>query len=441
MKKVFVLDTNVLLHDPNAMLCFEDNDVVLPMTVIEELDHFKKKSEMIGRNARHVSRTLDALRQQGHLTTGITLNEGGMLRVALCHRETLKELPPELEGDQGDNAILAVALELKRHCNCPVVLVSKDTNLRIKADSLGLTAEDYESDKVDVEELYSGMSEVLIEPALIDQFYQQGTIALKQEFYPNQALTLVDATNPSHTALAIADGATGQIMPLLKVPSGGISHIRARNREQKFAFELLLRDSIPLVTLVGKAGTGKTLLAIAAGLHKVADERVYNRLLISRPVVPMGRDIGYLPGDVTEKLTPWMQPLYDNFDLIFGTQDALGKPDYWRRGHEELIEHGLLQIEPLTYIRGRTIPKQFLIVDEAQNLTPHEVKTILTRAGEGTKIILTGDIDQIDNPYVDAASNGLTYVVERFKSDPLAGHINLLKGERSNLAERASVLL
>jgi PhoH-like ATPase len=225
------------------------------------------------------------------------------------------------------------------------------------------------------------------------------------------------------------------------LPRTGISRIQARNREQNFAFELLLRDSVQLVTLVGKAGTGKTLLAIAAGLQKVADENLYTRHLISRPVVPMGKDIGYLPGDISDKLTPWMQPLYDNFDLIFGTQDPSSKPAHWRRGHEELIERGILQIEALTYIRGRTIPKQFLIVDEAQNLTPHEVKTILTRAGEGTKVILTGDPDQIDNPYVDAASNGLTYVVEKFKGEALAGHITLTKGERSTLAERATVLL
>ncbi|MEM9505287.1 MAG: PhoH family protein, partial [Cyanobacteria bacterium P01_E01_bin.43] len=208
-----------------------------------------------------------------------------------------------------------------------------------------------------------------------------------------------------------------------------------------FALELLLDDAIPLVTLEGKAGTGKTLLAIAAGLHQVVDEQRYTRLLISRPIVPMGRDLGYLPGDVGEKLTPWMQPLYDNFDLIFRTTDPTNKPAHWRRGHEELLERGLLQIEPLTYIRGRSIPKQFLIIDEAQNLTPHEVKTILTRAGDGTKIVLTGDIDQIDSPYLDAASNGITYVVERFKADPLGGHVALVKGERSLLAERAATLL
>lgn len=442
MKKVFVLDTNVLLHEPTAMLRFEDNDVVLPITVIEELDRFKKQPEMIGRNARQTSRELDELRQQGHLIEGIKLDGGGVLRVMLCHRETLNELPPELEGDRGDNAILAVALELKRQCQCPVILVSKDTNLRIKADALNLDAQDYKTDKIDVEELYTGMIEVLVSPEQIDQFYTQKTIELERECEPNQSITLVDATNPSHTALAIANSSdTRQLVPLLKPPRHGISSIQARNREQRFAFELLLQDSIPLVTLVGKAGTGKTLLAIAAGLHKVADEKVYTRLLISRPVVPMGRDIGYLPGDVTEKLTPWMQPLYDNFDLIFGTHDSLDKPGHWRRGHEELVERGLLQIEPLTYIRGRTLPHQFLIVDEAQNLTPHEVKTILTRAGEGTKVVFTGDIDQIDNPYVDAASNGLTYVVEHFRHDPLAGHITLVKGERSPLADRAAVLL
>jgi PhoH-like ATPase len=441
MKKAFVIDTNVLLHDPSAMFRFEDNDVILPITIIEELDRFKKQPETTGRNARQASRSLDELRQKGCLSDGIPLEQGGTLRVALCHRETLKELPPELEGDRADNEILAVALELKRQCQCPVILVSKDINLRIKADALGLKAEDYKTDKVDVEDLYTGMVEVVVEAESIAQLFQEGSVQLAGEFLPNEVLTLIDVVNPSHTALAVVDGESGLIVPLAKLPHGGVSRIQPRNREQKFAFELLLRDNIPLVTLVGKAGTGKTLLAIAAGVQKVADEHIYSRLLISRPVVPMGRDIGYLPGDIQEKLTPWMQPLYDNFDLIFGTQDPSHKPSHWRHGHEELIEHGLLEIEPLTYIRGRTLPQQFLIVDEAQNLTPHEVKTILTRAGKGTKIVLTGDLDQIDNPYVDASSNGLTYAVERFKGDPLAAHITLLKGERSLLAERASILL
>lgn len=449
MIKIYVLDTNVLLHDPNALLRFEDNDVVLPITVIEELDRFKKRPEETGRNARQTSRMLDSMRQKGNLTEGIPLaKSGGRLRVALCHRETLDNLPAELYsgggGDGGDNAILAVALEVKQQCDCPVVMVSKDTNMRIKADTLGLTAEDYETDKIDVDDLYTGMGEVLVNADRMSALFQPNQSVdfsyLSDKFSPNQALTLVDANNPSHTALAILR-ADGQLMPLPKIPYSGVSRIHSRNREQRFALALLLDDAVPLVTLVGKAGTGKTLLAIAAGLQKVTEEKRYTRLLISRPVVPMGKDIGYLPGDMTEKLTPWMQPLYDNFDLIFNTQEGVGKPEHWRRGHEELIDLGLLQIEALTYIRGRTIPKQFFVIDEAQNLTPHEVKTILTRAGEGTKIVLTGDTAQIDNPYIDAASNGLTYVIERFRNEPLAGHITLYQGERSALAAQAASLL
>jgi PhoH-like ATPase len=371
-------------------------------------------------------------------------------------------LPAELEGDRADNEILAVALELKRDCDCDVILVSKDTNLRIKADALGVAAEDYETDKVDISELYTGTKELFVDPTVFDDLFKNGGCDVAENIYPNQAVTLIDKLNPAHTALAMVDAKGKCIQALGKLPYGGVSRVSPRNREQQFALNLLLNDAVPLVTLVGKAGTGKTLLAIAAGLLKVADEGKYSRLLISRPVIPMGKDIGYLPGDIQEKLTPWMQPLYDNFDLIFGTQDHRDKggdkhgdkysgdkhADHrgekqgaWRRGHEELMEMGILQIEALTYIRGRTLPNQFLIVDEAQNLTPHEVKTILTRAGEGTKIVLTGDPDQIDNPYVDASSNGLTYVVERFKNEALAGHITFLKGERSELAERATMLL
>jgi PhoH-like ATPase len=444
MKKIFVLDTNVLLHDPNAMLCFDDNEVVLPITTIEELDRFKKQVDSIGRNARQVSRTLDALSQDQSLVEGIPLKKGGILRVTLCDDNILKTLPPELGSKSGDNAILAVAIAEKKQRECPVILVSKDTNLRIKASVLGLATEDYETDKVNLDELYTGTAELTVSNEQLGAFYQTQAIAIESSessLFPNQLVTLIDADNPNHTALGIYQKNTHQIIAIQKSAMGVISNIHPRNREQKFAFELLLRDDIQLVTLVGKAGTGKTLLASAAGVLKVTAEKRYNQLLISRPVIPMGKDLGYLPGEIKDKMSPWMQPLYDNLDLIFHTQDATNKPKHWRHGYEELMELDLLKIEPLTYIRGRTIPNQWLIVDEAQNLTPHEIKTILTRAGENTKIVLTGDVEQIDNPYVDASSNGLTYVIEKFKSEAIAGHITLLKGERSPLAERASILL
>lgn len=439
MKKIFVLDTNVLLHDPRAIFAFEDNVVVLPITVIEELDRFKKKVDSIGRHARQVSRTLDALSHGGSLVDGIALKQDGVLRVTLCDDNILQTLPSELEGDAADNAILAVALSEKKQCQCPVILVSKDTNIRIKASVLGLQTEDYETGKVDVDDLYTGTAELTVSSQQIDEFYRKQIIKINHPLFPNQLVTLIDVENPHHTALGIYQ--KHQVIGLCKAATKVVSNIHPRNREQKFALELLLRDDIQLVTLVGKAGTGKTLLASAAGVAKVAGEKQYTQLLISRPIIPMGKDLGYLPGEIKDKLNPWMQPLYDNLDLIFHTQDPTGKPKHWRHGYEELMELGLLKIEPLTYIRGRTIPKQILIVDEAQNLTPHEIKTILTRAGEGTKIIITGDIEQIDNPYVDASSNGLTYVIDKFKAEAIAGHITLTKGERSPLAERASVLL
>jgi PhoH-like ATPase len=438
MKKVYVLDTNVLLHDPQALFRFEDNDLVIPMTVIEEIDKFKKDMSEIGRNARHFSRMLDGLREKAKLVEGVDLESGGKLRVALYTENALKRLPPDLREDHGDNRILAVALELREECACPVIFVTKDTNLRIKADVIGLTAEDYESDKVSIEELYSGTAEVLVDGAAVDRFYGQGYLDIKGEFLPNQCLTLIDESNPSHTALARFQGTQRRAVPLLRAPKEGIWGIHPRNREQQYAIDLLLNEDIQLVTLVGKAGTGKTLLAIAAGLLKSTDEGHYNRLLVSRPVFPLGKDLGFLPGDIKEKLSPWMQPIFDNVELLLGSVEERGKR---KRGYKELVDMGILEIEALTYIRGRSIPKQYMIVDEAQNLTPHEIKTIVTRAGEGTKIVLTGDPYQIDNPYVDSSSNGLTYVVEKFKGQEIAGHVTLTKGERSALAELAANLL
>jgi PhoH-like ATPase len=437
--KTYVLDTNVLLHDPQALFKFEENNVVVPLTVIEEIDRFKKEQSETGRNARQISRVIDGFRQQAKLFEGVKLESGGTFRVAIYREEFLQKLPPELQVDQGDNRIIAVAKDLQE--NSPegsVFFITKDINLRIKADTIGMSAADYQNDKIAVEELYTGTTELMVSREQVDQFYELGCLDLEGEFNANQGLTLIDETNPSHSAIGRYDQMKRQVKPLLRVPKEGVWGIHPRNREQQFAFDLLLNDDIQLVSLVGKAGTGKTLLAIAAGLLKTADESIYSRLLVSRPVFPMGRDLGFLPGDVEEKLAPWMQPIFDNVELLLSSVDEGGKR---KRGYRELIDLGLMEIEPLTYIRGRSIPRQYMIVDEAQNLTPHEIKTIITRAGEGTKIVLTGDPYQIDNPYVDSASNGLTYAVERLKGQEIAGHMTLSKGERSSLAELAANLL
>jgi PhoH-like ATPase len=437
--KNFVLDTNVLLYDPQAIFKFQDNNLIIPITVIEEIDRFKKDMNETGRNARQLSRYLDDLRKSGSLSEGVRLENGGMLRVEIYEEKVMKRLPPELREDRGDNRILAVAVDLKaKDSQVPVIFVTKDTNLRIKADAIGLVAEDYESDKVAIEELYQGYTEMTVDAELIDRFHGQGSVELAGEFRPNQFVTLRDVSNNSHTAIGRYDTVQRKLVPVKKIAKEGVWSIHPRNREQAFTLDLLLDDTIKLVTLVGKAGTGKTLLAIAAGLNKTAEDNIFNRLLVSRPVFPMGRDLGFLPGDIEEKLAPWMQPIFDNVELLLSGHELEKRRT---KGYKELMAMGIMEIEPLTYIRGRSIPNQYMIVDEAQNLTPHEIKTIVTRAGEGTKIVLTGDPYQIDNPYVDASSNGLTYVVERFKDQVISGHVTLMKGERSELAELAANLL
>jgi PhoH-like ATPase len=443
MAKNFVLDTNVLLHDPRAIFQFGDNNVVIPIYVLEEIDSFKKELSERGRNAREVARTLDGMRTGGkHLSDGVALESGGTVRVAMGTRE----LPGALKASQiADNFILAVALEVRdAQPDVPAIMVTKDVNLRIRADALGLHAEDYDVEKIQIEELYSGQGEVVVGKEEVDAFYSEGSLAISSErsdgkdrYYANQYLLLRDRDNPSHTALGRYDGREKRVIAVRKLRDA-VWGIRPRNKEQHFALDLLLNDDIKLVTLVGKAGTGKTLLAIAAGLQKVVEESVYHKLLVSRPIFPLGRDIGFLPGDIEEKLNPWMQPIYDNVELLLGFSKAEKKEG---RTYHELMDLGYIQIEPLTYIRGRSIPNQIMIIDEAQNLTPHEVKTIITRVGDNTKIILTGDPYQIDNPYVDATNNGLTTVVERFKGEPVAGHVTLSKGERSPLAELAANIL
>jgi len=440
LKKNFVLDTNVLLHDPRSIFGFEDNDVVIPIYVIEEIDNFKRDLSTLGRNARQVSRFLDEFRAQGKLKDGVPIGQDqGKVRVLAAE----KRLPPEMadSGHTIDDKILAVAVMVRdREREKPTVFVSKDTNLRIRADALGLHAEDYDVEGVALDEVWSGVAEVDVDPEDVNQFYASGSVACPpgEPPPPNAFIVLRDRSNPQHSAVAKYSAARQALVQLIKTPKEGVWGIRPRNKEQSFALDLLLNDEIRLVTIVGKAGTGKTLLAIAAGLQKTMEDGVYQKLLVSRPIFPLGRDIGYLPGSVEEKLNPWMQPIFDNVEYLMNLSRSEKKAG---RGYHELLDLGILEIEPLTYIRGRSIPNQFIIVDEAQNLTPHEVKTIITRVGDGTKIVLTGDPYQIDNPYVDQTNNGLIHVVNRFKSERLAGHITMQKGERSPLAELAANLL
>jgi PhoH-like ATPase len=438
-RKNFVLDTNVLLHDPRALHAFTDNHVIIPIYVLEEIDSFKKDQSDLGRNAREVARQLDHARAEGRLSEGVPTSGGGRLRVAIGARS----LPDPLRTSQiADNFILGVALEVRdAEPDVRTFLVTKDVNLRVRGDALGLITIDYDAEKIDIQELYAGTREIEVPGATVDAFYQDGGIAAPVDgLFPNEYLLLKDDQNPGHTALARWDGAAKKAVPVKKMREG-VWGIRPRNKEQHYALDLLLNDDIKLVTLVGKAGTGKTLVAIAAGLQKVVEETSYNKLLVSRPVYPLGRDIGFLPGDIEEKLNPWMQPIYDNVEFLLGFGKDGGKDKKEGRSATEMMELGYVEIEPLTYIRGRSIPNQFMIVDEAQNLTPHEVKTIITRVGDGTKMVLTGDPYQIDNPYVDSGNNGLTTVVERFKNEPIAGHVTLTRGERSALAELASNIL
>ncbi len=439
MRKTFVLDTNVLLHDPNSIFSFKDNDVVIPIVVIEELDRFKKGLDEIGRNARQVSRHLDELRMKNKLSAGVDLDNGGMLRVELNHHHDVAcPLPPGMEITAADNRILLVSLCLSREQGADrVVLVTKDTNLRIKADALGVRTEDYETGTVDISEQYSGETEFEAEPDMLNLFFEKGEIAADGGFYPNQFVLIKDKTNPNRTGLSRYHQKKKALVKLIH-GKDGVWGVTARNKEQSYALDLLLDDEVKLVTLVGQAGTGKTLLALASGLERTVEERMYNRLVVSRPIFPLGRDIGFLPGDVEEKLKPWMQPIFDNLEFLMGPTEGRGRKP---KDYHGLVDLGMLELEPLTYIRGRSMPNRYLIVDEAQNLTPHEIKTIITRAGDGTKVVLTGDPYQIDNPYIDSASNGLTFVTERFKNEPISGHITLKKGERSRLAELAAELL
>ena len=437
--KNYVLDTTVLLHDAQALFHYGTNRVIIPMPVIEDVDHFKKDQNEIGRSARQTSRILDTLRQRASVSSGIPLDNGGKLFVKMSSGAILQRLPVELHVRDRDNMILAIALEVKeREPEVQTIFVSKNINLRIKADALGLMVEDYESDVVVIDELYTGYGDIICSDIQIQQFLSTGILSVESTFLPNQYVILKRENSDVEPLYGRYDVPQNAVVRLYTEEKEGAWRIVPRNREQLLAMDALLNDAIQLVTLVGKAGTGKTLLAVAASLYKTVDENAYSRILVSRPTLPMGKDIGYLPGTVEEKLTPWMYPIVDNVELIMRQGNRSSRTI---RGFRELVDMGILVIEPLTYIRGRSIHNQYLIIDEAQNLTPHEIKTIITRVGEGTKIVVTGDPYQIDNPYIDSSSNGLTYVVERLKEQDITAHITFSRGERSRLSELAATLL
>jgi len=425
----YILDTNVLLHDARALYAFDKATVVIPLDVLEELDLFKKNVDEMGRNAREVIRELDRLRRGGSLPDGVPVN-GGMLRVLVDYLP--ERIPQGMDLSVTDNRILLCATYLEERGEQNVVVVSKDINARVKGDALGITTQDFEVNKVKFDELYKGWSEIEVPPAALDGFYARGFLEPEWPALVNQCFILRDSTNPQKSAIAICTN--GRLEPL-RTSDAKPWGIKPLNVQQKFALELLLSERLQLVTLMGGAGTGKTLLALAAGLQKVVEERAYGKVFVSRPIMPLGRDIGYLPGSKDEKLDSWMQPIYDNLKLLTGSfYDDESKVNY-------LFDSKSLELEAVTYIRGRSLPRQFIIIDEAQNLTPHETKTIISRAGAQTKVILTGDPFQIDNPYLDASSNGLSYVVDRFKGQEIFGHVLLTRSERSPLAALAVELL
>ncbi|MBI5273854.1 MAG: PhoH family protein [Chlamydiales bacterium] len=433
-KKTYVLDTNILLHDPNAITRFVGNEVGVPLAVIEELDQMKHFNDELGKNARYAIRFIDQMAEFGDLQQGIDIGSNTTLRVILESKNGEKKTFP-LPLDRVKNKILLAAHTLKENGD-NVILVSKDVVMRVKAQTMGLPAEDYESSKESFSNLYSGIRKIQVAKSEVDQFYAAGYLVLPSEtFFPNEYCILTSLENSS--AICKYNGRSKRLEPLINL-SRDIWGIHPLNVEQRCAIDLLLRDDIKLVTLVGKAGSGKTLMTVACALRKVFDEAHYSRILISRPIMPLGKDIGYLPGTKEEKLYHWMQPIYDNLQLLC---ESNGGEEVGKETQKWILDSKKIEMEAVTYIRGRSLSKMFIIIDEAQNLTPHEIKTIISRAGHGTKIVLTGDPTQIDNPYLDTDSNALTYIVNKFKHFPIFGHILLSKTERSELAALATEVL
>ena len=422
MKKSYVIDTSVLLTNYNSINQFSNNDIVIPFKVLEEIDKHKQRQDGVGSNARMIIRILDRLRNKGNLHNGVRPAKGkGLISIKQYDSKCIDN---DLDLTNADNQIIATAItEKQRVGKRKVIVVTRDINMRVKCDALGIPTEDYVSDQVvnNTTELYTGFVNHLVDEQVIDQFYNSEDVFLEKEdikLFPNQFVMLVSSSNNKKTALAKF---VSYNSPLKRVPEykNGIWGLKPRNKEQMFSINLLLDSDVPIVTIIGKAGCGKTLVALAAGLEQVIEKDTYKKLVVSRPVQPVGKDIGFLPGTLEEKMKPWIMPIQDNLDFLMnGAKDNMSM----------YFEDGTIEIEALTYIRGRSISNAFIIIDEAQNLTVHELKTIVTRVGEGTKIVLTGDIEQIDNTYLDSTSNGLSYAIEKFKTHDLSGHVSLSKG-------------
>lgn len=457
MKKLYVLDTNVLLSDPQSIFSFGDNDVIIPMAVLEELDRHKNRQDDVGKNARGVNRLLDDLRNgSGSLVDGVSLRSGGTLRVVSVTPADLKHLPVEFGENKVDNYIIALMIGLRRS-EPNAILVSKDINVRIKCDSLRVKCEDYLHMRAipEPEKFYRGVSVVDVDVAIVDEFYEKLSYPVVDnklngnELFANQIVVLKSAAGGATTKSAIAKYVeqSKSLVAINKIEQA--FGLKPRNKEQSFSLDLLFDPNINLLTLVGPAGTGKTCLTLAAALEQLrgtGSNPRYDKLIVSRPVQPVGKEIGFLPGTLAEKMEPWISPIRDNMSFLLGSKRGdRGTTDRKRRFEDSYLsimqEKGIIEIEAITFIRGRSIPNAFIVIDEAQNLTIHELKTIVTRVGEGTKIVLTGDLEQIDNVHVDVYTNGLTYAIERFKQYSMAGHVTLVKGERSALATLASKIL
>lgn len=439
--KIYVIDTSVYLTDFSSLRAFEDNDIVIPFKVLEEIDKHKKRQDAVGSNARNIIRALDELREIGSLHNGVSMGDGFGTVTARSYDPQL--IPLDWDVEDPDNQIIATALTVKReNPESKVTLVSRDINLRVKCDSIGIATDDYQASQVieSLEEIYSGYTELVVKDSIIEDFYNGEDVFIPKEeegLNGNQFLVMSSEINEKKSALARFKNYN---TPLLKIPNKRrVWGISPRNKEQTYALELLMDPSISLVSLVGKAGSGKTLCAIAAGLEQTLDDHpmssqksIYTRLIVSRPVEPLGKDIGFLPGTMEEKMEPWLKPIQDNLKFLM-VDDSVTLQEY--------MDMGKIEVEALTYIRGRSIANAFIIIDEAQNLTKHELKTIVTRVGEGTKLILTGDVEQIDNIYIDERTNGLTYAVEKMKEHEITGHVTLKKGERSAIATLGSKIL